>query len=280
MKHKELFRLLYSIGINSHDIRLVENLYWNQKACVKIDNETSDFFDIKKGVRQGCVLSPDFFNLYSDIIFRELEQCNGIKIGGQNLTNLRYADDAVLMAYTTEDVQQMLNILVNASDKMGLSLNVKKTECMVVNKERNDLTFELKSKNESIKQVKQFKYLGAIISNDVKDTTEIKHRIACAKGAFHKLKTVLTNSKISLKTKLQLINTYVLSALLYACESWTLDMECQKRIEAFEMWIYRRLLKIPWTAKTSNVNVLNSLGKDRELLTTIARRQMKFLDMS
>ena len=276
VKHTTLFDILNSIGIDGKDLRIVQNLYWNQTACVRLDNETSEYFDIKKGVRQGCVLSPDLFNMYSELIFREIEEMRGISVGGVNITNLRYADDAVLMAYTPEDVQLMLDRLVRISESKGLLLNVKKTECMVVAKQNERLHFKLTSKGEVIKQVTKFKYLGATITNDCKDNTEIKQRIAIAKNNFHNLRPVLSNSKIKMDTKLQIIQTYVISTLLYACESWTLDAECRKRLEAFEMWIYRRLLKIPWTAKVSNVKVLEKMGKEREMIDIIRKRQMKF----
>ncbi|GFO12851.1 retrovirus-related pol polyprotein from type-1 retrotransposable element r2 [Plakobranchus ocellatus] len=99
---------------------------------MRIENKTSTFQDIKRGVRQGCVLSPDLFSLYSEIIMRNLENHPGIKVGGQNINNLRYADDTVLIAENKEDLQKLLNIVEEENRKKGLELNSKKTEVMVI----------------------------------------------------------------------------------------------------------------------------------------------------
>ncbi|GFO04754.1 retrovirus-related pol polyprotein from type-1 retrotransposable element r2 [Plakobranchus ocellatus] len=103
---------------------------WEQTAAIRIENKTSTFQDIKRGVRQGCVLSPDLFSLYSEIIMRNLENHPGIKVGGKNINNLRYADDTVLIAENKEDLQKLLNIVEEESRKKGLELNSKKTEVM------------------------------------------------------------------------------------------------------------------------------------------------------
>ncbi|GFO01374.1 retrovirus-related pol polyprotein from type-1 retrotransposable element r2 [Plakobranchus ocellatus] len=105
-------------------------MYWEQTAAMRIKNKTSTFQDIKRGVRQGCVLSPDLFSLYSEIIMRNLENHPGIKVGGQNINNLRYADDTMLIAENKEDLQKLINIVEEESRKKGLELNSKKTEVM------------------------------------------------------------------------------------------------------------------------------------------------------
>ncbi|GFO14056.1 protein smg8 [Plakobranchus ocellatus] len=105
-------------------------MYWEQTAVMRIENKTSTFQDIKRGVRQGCVLSPDLFSLYSEIIIRNLENHPGIKVGGQNINNLRYADDTVLIAENKDDLQKLLNIVEEESRKKGLELNSKRTEVM------------------------------------------------------------------------------------------------------------------------------------------------------
>ena len=76
--------MLRKLDIDGKDLRAIGNLYWDQKAAVRIDSELSDFKPIKRGVRQGCVMSPDLFNLYSETILRNIEDCQGMKINGQN----------------------------------------------------------------------------------------------------------------------------------------------------------------------------------------------------
>ncbi|GFN78228.1 retrovirus-related pol polyprotein from type-1 retrotransposable element r2 [Plakobranchus ocellatus] len=90
-------------------------MYWEQTAAMRVENENSTFQDIKRGVRKGCVLSPDLLSLYSEIIMRNLENHPGIKVSGHNINNLRYVDDTVLIAENKEDLQKLLNIVKKES---------------------------------------------------------------------------------------------------------------------------------------------------------------------
>ena len=94
-------------------------MYWEQTAAMRVEGEISAFQKIKRGVRQGCVLSPDLFSLYSEIVMRN--------VGGHNINNLRYADDTVLISENEKDLQQLLNIVESKSKEKGLELNSKKT---------------------------------------------------------------------------------------------------------------------------------------------------------
>ena len=136
VQHVKLMEMLESINLDGKDLQLIRNLYWEQTACIRIDNNMSDFTTIERGVRQGCVFSPDFFKLYGEIILRSIHDLPGFIVGGYNLNNLRYADDTVLIADSQEKLQALLDRVVEASKEKGLTLNCKKTECMVVSKSR------------------------------------------------------------------------------------------------------------------------------------------------
>ncbi|CAF3582803.1 unnamed protein product [Rotaria socialis] len=277
VKHDNLFQILEQLDIDGKDLRLIRNLYWNQKAAMKVNNDTSEYTNIKRGVRQGCVLSPDLFNIYSEMILRNLEDIEGIKIGGYNCNNLRYADDTVLIASTEEDLQKMVNIVSEESIKMGLSLNVKKSECMSISKDKTPRSCNVNINGETIKQVDRFNYLGSTITPDGRCDEEIKKRIALAKQAFQKMCPILKNRSISINTKTRVLKCYVWSILLYGSECWTINKEMEKRLEATEMWFLRRMLNVPWTAKESNESVLKRMKWRRCLLNTIRYRQLKFL---
>ncbi|GFO09204.1 endonuclease-reverse transcriptase [Plakobranchus ocellatus] len=109
------YTMLTQLKIDGKDLRIIKNMYWDQKAAMRVEGEVSKFQNIKRGVRQGCVLSPDLFSLYSEIIMRNLEGHPGIKIGGSNINNLRYADDTVLIAENEKDLQQLLDIVKEES---------------------------------------------------------------------------------------------------------------------------------------------------------------------
>ena len=150
---------LEKIGVDGKDIRIIANLYWYQKAAIRIDDELSPFTEIKRGVRQGCVLSPYLFNIYTEVIFREAEELEGIMINGHNVNNLRYVDDTALIASDEEKLQKLVDIVKECSSNAGLEMNAKKTKTMVLSKQPDsDKKVDIKIEGESLEQVKQFKF--------------------------------------------------------------------------------------------------------------------------
>lgn len=274
VKHDSLFQILENLDIDGKDLRIIRNLYWDQKAAIRINNDNSNYTGIKRGVRQGCVLSPDLFNIFSEMILRNLENVEGIKIGGNNCNNIRYADDIVLLASNEQDLQKMIDIVSKESIKRGLSLNIKKTECMSVSKNKNIPRCNVCINGEPIKQVNRFNYLGSIITSDGRCDEDIKKRIALSKQAFQKMNPILKNRTISINTKTRVLKCYVWSILLYGSECWTISKEMEKRLEATEMWFLRRMLNVPWTARESNESIFKRTKSKRFLINTIRYRQL------
>ena len=132
--HQKLIEDLEQPNIDGKDIRAIKNLYWNQIASVKIEGETSQWVSIKRGVRQGCVFSPDSFNLYSERALAEIEHLDGIKVGGVNVNNIRYADDTVLIADSQEKLQALITTAQEAGERRGLKINTRKSETLVITK--------------------------------------------------------------------------------------------------------------------------------------------------
>ena len=122
-------------------------------------------------------------------------------MGGYNLNNVRYADDAVLIAGSESELQELLNTVVDASLHRGLSINIKKTQCMVISKSKITPTCHIHINNETIKQVEKFKYLGSTITSDGRNDAEIKIRIGMAKDAFQKMEKVIKNKNITIETR-------------------------------------------------------------------------------
>ena len=112
------------------------SLYYDQTAAIKINDKIGDFTPIQSGVRQGCVLLPDLFSLYSEIILRHIEGQDGIKIGGHNINHLRCTNNTVLLADSEEKLQNLIQIVNRKSMIYGMKLNAKKTETMVVTKKQ------------------------------------------------------------------------------------------------------------------------------------------------
>ena len=136
MKHKHLFGILEKLDLDGKDLRVIRNLYWEQFACIRMGNDVSQYKMIQRGFRQGCAFSPDFFNVYSETIVRELEELERLIVGGRNSANVRYADDTAIIATSEEKLQALMDKVVEESRKMGLSINIKKTESMVISKSK------------------------------------------------------------------------------------------------------------------------------------------------
>ena len=131
--HNKLWKILKEMGIPDHLTCLLRNLYAGQEATVRIGHGTTDWFQIGKGVRQSCILSPCLFNLYAEYIMRNAgldEAQAGIKIAGRNINNLRYAGETTLMAESEEELRSLLMKVKEESEKVGLKLNIQKTNIM------------------------------------------------------------------------------------------------------------------------------------------------------
>ncbi|RUS75926.1 hypothetical protein EGW08_016314 [Elysia chlorotica] len=213
--HTKLIECLKGIGIDGKDKRIIRNLYWEQTSCIRIGEEVTDQTNIQRGVRQGCVMSPSLFNLYTEIIFRNINELPGMNISGQNINNIRYADDTALVAETPEQLQALLDKVNEESENCGLAMNAKKTKVMVIS--RKDITpkININIGNTVLEQVSTFIYLGQLISDDNRADQDIKRRIGIAKTSFNSLLNTFTSNSISMKTKLQLLKTFVWSTLLY-----------------------------------------------------------------
>ena len=237
------------MGIPDHLTCLLRNLYAGQEATVRTGHGTTDCFQIAKGVRQGCLLSLCLFNFYAEYIMRNagLEGAQaGIKIAGRNLNNLRYADDTTLMAESEEERKSLLMKVKEESEKVGLKLNIQKTKIM----ESGPFTsWEIDGKHWT---VSDFIFGGFKINADGDCSHEIKRRLFLGRTVMTNLHSILKSRDITLPTKVHLVKAMVFPVVMYGCESWTVKKaECQ-RIDAFEVWCWRRLLRVPWTARRSN----------------------------
>ena len=277
VKHGMLLETLRRYGVDGADIRLIAKLYWEQKAVIRIGDEKSGWVNIEKGVRQGCVLSPDLFSLYTQLVMDELAELDGIRIGGRNVNNVRYADDMVLITDSEEKLQRLVSCLHEQCRIKGLRINRSKTEVMGVTKRNESLVMNINIEGVALKQVTKFRYLGSLVTEDARCETEIKARIGMAKANFGKMRDLLTNLSLNPRLRERMVRCYIWSGLLYGCESWTISAVMRRRLEATEMWLLRRMMRVPWTARRTNQHVLQMAGTSRRLMTTIRQRQLRHL---
>ena len=179
----------------------------------------------------------------------------GIKIAGRNIKNLRYADDTTLMAESEEELKSLLMKVKEEREKVGLKLNIQKTKIMASGP---ITTWQIDG--ETVETVADFIFLGSKITADGDCSHEIKRRLFLGWKVLTSLDSVLKSRDITLSTKVHLVKAMVFPVIMYEYESWTTERaECQ-RIGAFELWCWKRLLRVPWTARRSNQSILKEIS--------------------
>ena len=199
--------------IQDHLTCLLRNLYGGQEATVRTGQGTTDWFQIGKGVHQGCILS------YAEYILRNagLEEAQaGIKIAGKNINNLRYTDDTTLMA-ESEELKSLLMIMKEESEKVGLKLNIQKTKIMA----SGPIT-SWQIDGETMETVTDFIFLGSKITADSDCSHEIKRCLLLGRKTMNNLGSILKSTDITLPTKVHLVKAMVFLVVMYGCESWTI----------------------------------------------------------
>ena len=182
----------------------------------------------------------------------------GIKIVGRNINNLRYAYDTTLMAESEEELKSLL--MKEESEKVGLKLNIQKTKIMA----SSPIT-SWQIDRETVDTVADFNFLGSKITADGDCSHEIKRRLLPGRKVMTNLDSILKSLDITLPTKVHLVKAMVSPVVMYGCEGWTIKKaECQ-RIDAFELWCWRRLLRVPWTATRSNQSILKEISPEYSL---------------
>ena len=216
------------MGIPDHLTCLLRNLYAGQEATVRTGHGTTDWFQIGKGVCQGCILSAYLFNLYAEYVMRNAgldEAQAGIKTA-----------KSLLMKVKEE------------SEKVDLKLIIQKTEKIMASSPITSWQID----GETVGTVRDFIFLGSKITADGGCSHEIKRHLLLGRKVMTNLDSILKNRDITLPTKVQLVKAMVFPVVMNECESWTVKKAEHQRIDAFELWCWRRLLRVPWTARRSN----------------------------
>ena len=185
----------------------------------------------------------------------ELEEAQaGIKIAGRNINNLRYADDTTLMAESEEELKSLLMKVKEESEKVGLKLNMQKTKIMAF----GPIT-PWQTGGETVETAADFIFLGSQITADGDCSHEIKRHLLLGRKVMTNLDSILKSRDIILPTKVYLVKAMVFPGVMYGCKSWTIKKAECWRIDAFELWCWRRLLRVPWIARRSNQSILKEI---------------------
>ena len=179
----------------------------------------------------------------------------GIKIAGRKINNLRYADDTTLMAESEEELKSLLMKLKEESQKAGLKLNIQNTKIMA----SGPIT-SWEIDGETLETVSDFILWGSKITADGDCSHKIKRRLLLGRKVMTNLHSILKSKDITLPTKVHLVKAMVFPVVMYGCESWTVKKAEGRKIDAFELWCWRRLLRVSWTARRSNQSILKEIS--------------------
>ena len=203
-------------GVPDH----LRNLYAGQEAIVRTGHGITDWFQIGKGVHQGCILPPCLFNLYAEYIMENVgldEAQAGIKIAGRNINHLGYADDTTLMAESEEELKSLLMKVKEESEKVGLKLNIQKTKIIA-----SGLITSWKIDGETVETVSDFIFGGSQITADDDCSHEIKRCLLIRRKGMTNLDSILKSRDITLPAKVCLLKAMVFPVVMYGCEIWTI----------------------------------------------------------
>ena len=208
--HNKLWKILKEMGIPDHLTCLLRNLYADQEATVTTGHGTTDWFQIGREVRQGCILSPCLFNVYAEYIMRNtgLEDAQaGIKIARRNINNLRYADDTTLIAESEEELKTLLMKVQEESEKVGLKLNIQKTNIMA--------SSPISSWQIDGETVSDFIFLGSKIIADGDCSHEIKRHLLLGSKVMTNLDSIFESRDVTLTIKVCLVKAMVFPVVMY-----------------------------------------------------------------
>jgi hypothetical protein len=266
-------------------VKAIQAIYNNSRSAVLVDGHISQEFDITTGVLQGDTLAPFLFIIVIDYVMKNAETEHTNEQGehgfvthrrqskrhpATTIHDLAFADDIALFESDFDRAQTQLNTTTKWANKVGLQVNIKKTQALT-NQNINNKSMQING--EDIQWVDNFKYLGSMV---LSSNTDIKVRKGLAWKAFWKLRNIWKSTTVPTKLKINIFKASCISILLYGSESWILTKTLEKSLNSFATSCYRIILNIKRLDKISN-NRIYEMVKQEPLVQTIQRRQLRFI---
>ena len=276
--HAALWSTMKLYNINASLIKVIDSLYSKAISAVYYNGSVGEWFRTTAGVRQGCLLSPTLFNIFLERIMTDALQNHegSVSIGGRTITNLRFADDIDALAGKEDELVKLINHLDTTSTKYGMQISAERTKLMTNNIKGISLDVRIWPKTRDCPELQIFRFSG----DGWRIKTRILSRIAQTTGALTKLKTIWKDKNTALNSKIRLMRSLVISIFLYACETWTLTVELERKILTTEMRCFRRLSGISYRDHVTNEEVGNrirqAIGPYEDLLTTVKKRKLRW----
>ena len=276
--HREsLWDLLRLRGIPAAILDLLTGLYSGTESAVKCGGGVSSFFPVNSGVRQGCVLAPTLFNTCMDwVLGRTVDRSRcGAAVGNVRITDLDFADDAVIFAESLEVLVSALESLHEEARPLGLQVSWIKTKIQVFGDLLGEAVQSVQVCGENIEILDRFTYLGSVIHSDGGSAHEVSRRIGLAHGVMGSLNSSIWRCRyLSRRTKIRVFGALVLPVLLYGCETWTLNADLRRRLDVFGTSCLRRIMGYRWDDFVSNQRLLRETDS-RHVTSIVRQRQLR-----
>ena len=295
-----LWEVLARYGCPPKFIRIIRLLHDQMMATVLISGGDSEPFEVKTGVKQGCIKAPTLFSIFIAVVILITKpriptqihinyRLDGkvlnltrlkskTKISNTALVEFQYADDNDIAAQSETDLQTILDAFSYAYSKLGLKINATKTQVIFQPAPKDNIKTPpaIKIGEVTLKNVDSFPYLGSLISTNADIDAEVKHRIQQAAAAFGKLrKRVFQDSDIRLETKIKVYKAIIITTLMYASETWTTYRKHIKLLEKFNQRCLRNIIGIKWEDKRTNLSVLDQ-AEVTSIETLIVKNQLRW----
>ena len=272
----KLWLALKEHNVSKQLLSAMQSLYENGWARVRVGERESPQVQVRKGVRQGCPLSPWLFNVFIDKIVSEARKRfqGSVRLSTGQVEVLLFADDLVVLAESEEALQNNLQVVNDELEVWGMRANWLKTKVMRIARKPEECRIEVNS--ERVEQIEEMKYLGAMISGNGSMDGEVELRIGMAARMIGAIgSSVLGRKELTKGTKLRVVNAMVLPTLTYGCETWTLQTRHRGRVEAMQMRVMRRIEGVTRLDSIRNVDLRDRL-KQEGVLDLVKRRQQRW----
>ena len=265
-----MWRVLRMYGVDGKLLRGIKSFYDESEACVRVCRRESDWFSVKVGLRQGCVMSPWMFNMFMDGVMREVRESGmdvGVKLWDRRLGCewrvewLMFADDTVLVGDSEEKLQRLVKEFESVCKKRKLKVNVSKSKVMKVNGKQGDREMNVSMEGGRMEEVGSYKYLGVNVTEDGKMKEEVSHRIGEARRVAGCVQKIWKRSGVSMEAKVGMYERIVEPTLLYGSEVWMLNTNERKKVEAVENNCLRSICGVRRIERVRNVEVRRRSGK-------------------
>ena len=279
-----MWKMLRIYGVGGRLLRAVQSMYAGSKACVRVGSEMSEWFSVRVGLRQGCVMSPWLFNLYIDGVVREVNARvfgRGLKLIDNDkneweLNQLLFADDTVVVADSEEKLCQLVSEFGRVCKRRKLRVNVGKSKVMRCTRSEDSPRLNVLLDGEVLEQVDQFKYLGSIIAENGGVEADVSNRVKEGSKVLGAVSGVIKNRGLGMDVKRALYEKVIVPTVTYGSELWGMKESERQKLNVFEMRCLRSMCGVTRWDRLRNTQVRDRTGVNKELAERVDKNVLRW----